>query len=79
MYLVVTGDGFLGTYIDDNLKEFLALGKNGYVITTIVTATIDDVRAISICAASLGGGLAGSIVCFFILFFITSGNQVLCW
>ena len=39
----------------------LALGKTGSVVTTIGTAAIGDVRALSICATSLGDVLAVSI------------------
>ena len=39
----------------------LALGKTGSVVTTIGTAAIGDGRVVSICAAELGDGLAGSI------------------
>ena len=39
-----------------NQKVYLTLGKIGVVFTTIVTADIGDIRAVSICAAELCDG-----------------------
>ena len=65
MQSVVTGNGFLGTDIDDNLKGYLSLRENGAVFKTIGTASIGDGRAVSICDAAVGDGLAVSIGYFF--------------
>ena len=51
MQLVVNGDVFIGTEIDDNIKRSSSIEKIGAGFTTIGTTEVGDGRAVSICAA----------------------------
>ena len=54
-------DGLLDVEIDDKLESTWALGKTEAFVATVGTVAIDKNRAVSICAASLGDCLSGSI------------------
>ena len=70
-------DGCLGTKITDKIAGTLTFGRTGAFVATKSTAEIGYVIDVSICASSLGDGLAVSIG--FSVSSFSSSSVVLSW